>query len=126
MAEPITTTILGVTLWEYLGKPIVDKVKDKYSEKVLDKILSSFEIENDDKNIVKSELLKCNKSTFDNENIFLKFINENKNIQNLVNDKPIFIRSLVDIEDSEIDITPKNPYIQDSLNSIKNSKIKIG
>jgi len=126
MAEPITTTILGVTLWEYLGKPIVDKVKDRYSEKVLDKLLSSFEIENDDKNIVKSELLKCDQSTFDNENIFLKFINENKNIQNLINDKPIFIRSLVDIEDSEIDITPKNPYIQDSLNSIKNSKIKIG
>jgi hypothetical protein len=33
--EPITTIILAERLWEYLGEPIVDKIKDNYAEKVL-------------------------------------------------------------------------------------------
>ena len=123
--EPVTTTALGITLWEYLGKPIVDKVKDKYSEQMVNKALDILKIK-DDKKVIETELLECDDSILSNETKFLEFIKENKNIQNLLNENPIIIRSLVDIEDSEVDIASKSPYVNDSLNNIKNSKIKIG
>ncbi|MCJ8325621.1 MAG: hypothetical protein MJK08_00845 [Campylobacterales bacterium] len=124
--EPLTTTALGITLWEYLGKPIIDKIKDKYSEKMLNTILSTFKIENDDRKIIVLELLKCDKNILSNRDMFLNYINKNKNIQNLLKEKPIIIRSLVDIDNSEINIASKSPYMNDSFNNIKNSKIKIG
>ena len=124
--EPLTTTALGITLWEYLGKPIIDKIKDKYSEKMLNTILSTFKIENDDRKIIVLELLKCDKNILSNRDMFLNYINKNENIQNLLKEKPIIIRSLVDIDNSEINIASKSPYMNDSFNNIKNSKIKIG
>lgn len=81
--EPITTTALGITLWEYLGKPIVDKVKDKYSEKIIDKALTVLKVK-DDKKVIEAELLKCEDSVLSNKAKFLEFINENKNIQELL------------------------------------------
>jgi hypothetical protein len=123
--EPITTTTaLGIALWEYLGKPIVDKVKDKYSEQMLDLALSI--LKDDDKKVIKTELSKCDENILTNEVNFLKFINENINIQNLLKENPIIIRSLTDIEDSKIYIDSQNPSIIDSLNHIKNSEIKVG
>jgi hypothetical protein len=82
--EPIITTELGITLWEYLGKPIVAKVKDKYSEKMLDTALSILKIKDDDKKVIKTELLKCDESILTNKTKFLEFINENNNIQELL------------------------------------------
>jgi hypothetical protein len=81
--EPITATALGVALWEYLGKPIVDKIKDKYSEQMLDSALSILKIK-DDKKVIKTELLKCDESILTNETEFLEFINKNNNIQELL------------------------------------------
>ncbi len=81
--EPITTTALGTTLWEYLGKPIIEKIKDKYSEKMLDSALAVLKIK-DDKKVIKTELLKCDESILTNETKFLEFINKNKNIQELL------------------------------------------
>ncbi len=124
--EPITTTILGLQLWEYLGEPLIDKIKDKYSEKVIDSVLSTLQIDNDNKNVIKSEIKKCNENILINKENFLDYINQNKNIQNLLNEKPIIIRSLIDIDKSEINLKEKNLYIQDSLSNIKNSKINIG
>jgi hypothetical protein len=93
---------------------------------MLDLALSVLKIENDNDEIIKSELLKCDKNILTNKDIFLEYINENENIQNLLKEKSIIIRSLVDIEDSEIDIASESSYVKDSLNNIKNSKIKIG
>jgi hypothetical protein len=82
--EPITTTTLAITLWEYLGKPIIDKAKDKYSEKMLDLALSILKIKDNDKKVIKTELLKCDESILTNETKFLEFINKNNNIQELL------------------------------------------
>lgn len=81
--EPVTTTALGITLWEYLGKPIVDKVKDKYSEQIINKALNILKIK-DEKKVIETELLECDASILTNEAKFLEFINENKNIQELL------------------------------------------
>ena len=82
--EPITTTALGITLWEYLGKPIIDKVKDKYSEKMLDSALTALRIKDDDKKVIETEILSCDANILTSENDFLRFINENKKIKELL------------------------------------------
>jgi len=124
--EPISTSIIAIKLWEYLGEPLVDKIKDKYSEKIIDETLSLIKIENDEQNIIKNEIKQCDNKTLTNKENFLNFINNNKNIQKLLSEKPIIIRSLTNIEDSEVNLKEKSSYIQDSLNNIKNSKINIG
>ena len=82
--ELITTTALGITLWEYLGKPIVDKIKDKYSEQMIVSALSILKIKGNDKKIIEAELLKCDEGILTNKTKFLKFINENKQIEELL------------------------------------------
>jgi hypothetical protein len=81
--EPITitTTALGITLWEYLGKPFVDKAKDKYLEKTIDSVLSFLKIKDDDKKIIETELLKCTQDVLADKAKFLEFVNKNKKIE---------------------------------------------
>ena len=80
----LTIKEVGIKLWEYLGKPIVDKAIDKYSEQMLDSVLSILNIKDNDKKIIEAELLKCDKDILTNKTKFLKFINENKQIEELL------------------------------------------
>jgi len=81
--EPITTTILSVILWEALGEPIMDKVKEKYSERVIE-ALSKLPFSKEDKDIIEVEIIKCDNEILENKDKFLEYVELNPKIQNVL------------------------------------------
>ncbi len=84
--EPITIALLGTLLWDNLGQPIVDKVKDRYAEKVYDKVdnaLSNTSFKNEEKKLLEAEIIKFDDTVFQDKETFIKHIRENKIIQNM-------------------------------------------
>lgn len=82
--EPITTVILAETLWEYLGEPIVDKIKDNYAEKVLfaiSKLQSKFSLNKEEKKIIETEIIDVNFENVQTKEDFIEFIDKNERIQ---------------------------------------------
>jgi len=85
--ELITTTALGIVLWETLGKPIVEKVQEKYSEQVVSKVgeaLSKLPFSKKDKEIIEAEIVKCNQEVIEDKYRFLEYIEQNPKIQNIL------------------------------------------
>lgn len=86
--EPVTTTVLGIALWEYLGEPIIDKAKDKYAEEILnriDSVLSKFSFNSKEKEIIEVEIIESNVSEIENKEALINFMNKNENILNALN-----------------------------------------
>jgi predicted RNA binding protein with dsRBD fold (UPF0201 family) len=82
--EPITTVILAETLWEYLGEPIVDKIKDNYAEKVLfaiSELQSKFSLNKEEKEIIETEIIDVNFENIQTKEDFIEVIAKNERIQ---------------------------------------------
>jgi predicted RNA binding protein with dsRBD fold (UPF0201 family) len=85
--ELITTVILAETLWEYLGEPIVDKIKDNYAEKVLvaiGKLQSKFSLNKEEKETIETEIIDVNFENIQTKEDFIEFINKNERIQKIL------------------------------------------
>jgi anaerobic ribonucleoside-triphosphate reductase len=86
--EPITTIILAERLWEYLGEPIVDKIKDNYAEKVLvavKKLQSKFSLNKEEKEIIETEIIDVDFKNIQTKEDFIEFIDKNEKIQRIIN-----------------------------------------
>ncbi|CAA6809325.1 MAG: Unknown protein [uncultured Sulfurovum sp.] len=81
--EPVTATFLSVILWEALGEPLVDKVKERYSEKVME-ALSKLNFNKKDAEIIEAEIMKWDQEVLENKDKFSKYIEQNSEIQNVL------------------------------------------
>jgi len=100
--EPITvtTTILSVLLWEALGEPLVDKVKEKYSEKVVE-ALSKLDFTKEDKEIIEAEIINCDQEILENKDKFLEYIEQNPKIQNVLKQNSYSIKENYGVQHNE-------------------------
>ena len=81
--EPITTAIIGKIIWDNLGQPILDKTKEKYADKLLEKIdntLSRLPFKKEQLQIIEAEIINTGVEILSSENQFLEFINNNQKI----------------------------------------------
>jgi len=85
--ELLTTTALGMILWDTLGKPIVEKVqKEYYSKWVISKVgeaLSKLPFKKEEKDIIEAEILNCDQEIIEDKDKFLEYIKQNPKIQNI-------------------------------------------
>ena len=87
--EPFTTAIVGKFLWDNIGKVILDKAKERYSEKLLEKIeniLSKIPFNKKEFEIIETEIVNADMDTFKNEDSFLEYIDNNEKIIKILNE----------------------------------------
>jgi len=90
MAEPVSIGI-GLALWEYAVKPIVDSAKKEYGENIKEKLkssvntaLSKLPFKQNEIELIEAEIIKNEDSLLLNKDTFLEFINNNKNISQII------------------------------------------
>lgn len=90
MAEQVSIGI-GLALWEYVVKPIVDSAKDEYGENVkgklksvVKKFLHKLPFEKNELEIIEAEILEIDDKLFSNKDKFLGYINDNQNINQIM------------------------------------------
>jgi hypothetical protein len=98
--EPITTTILSVILWEALGEPLVDKVKETYSEKVVE-ALSKLDFNKKDTEIIEAEIVNCDQKILENKDKFLEYVEQNPKIQNVLKQSTYSIKENYGVQHNE-------------------------
>ena len=90
MAEPVSIGI-GLALWEYAVKPIVDSAKQEYGEAVKEKLksgvktaLSKLPFKQNEIEVIEAEIIEIDNSLFSNKEKFLEYINDNKSINEIM------------------------------------------
>ena len=90
MAEPISIGI-GLALWEYAVKPIVDSAKKEYGEGVKEKLKDSIKMalvklpfNRNELEVIKAEIIENDDNLFSNKEKFLEYINNNQNINQIM------------------------------------------
>jgi len=90
MAEPISIGI-GVALWEYTVKPVIDSAKKEYGESVKEKFkssvktaLSKLPFKQNEIEVIEAEIIKIDNSLLSNKEKFLEFISNNQNINQIM------------------------------------------
>ncbi len=87
--EPITTAFLGKILWDNLLQPVLDKSKEQYAHKLLEKIentLSSVPFKKEQIKLIEAELINTNEKVLSSEVQFLEFVKNNKKIIEILNE----------------------------------------
>ena len=85
--EPITAAILGSVLWDNLGQPVLDKAKEKYSEKVLEKIdavLVKLPFKKKERELIEAEIMNADKKLLTDKKNFIEFIQNNQRINEVL------------------------------------------
>jgi hypothetical protein len=90
MSEPISMGI-GLALWEYAVKPIVDSVKKEYGESVKEKLkdaiktpLSKLPFKKNELEVIEAEIIDNEDCLLLDKDSFLEFINSNQNISQII------------------------------------------
>ena len=84
---------LGALAWEYGLKPIVDSLKKEYGETVkiqlkngLSKAFEKLPFKKNELEIIEAEIIEADVSVLEDKENFFKFIQENTQIQELMNE----------------------------------------
>lgn len=87
--EPITAAILGSVLWENLGQPVLDKAKEQYSEKVLEKIdgvLAKLPFKKKELELIEAEIIDADIGLLTDKKNFIEFIQNNQKINEILSE----------------------------------------
>jgi len=90
MPEPISIGI-GLSLWEYAVKPVVDSAKKEYGESLKEKLkgsvkiaLSKLPFKKNELEVIEAEIIDNEDSLLSDKDRFLEFINSNQNINQII------------------------------------------
>jgi len=90
MPEPISIGI-GLALWEYAVKPVVDSAKKEYGESLKEKlkdsvktVLSKLPFKKNELEVIEAEIIDNEDSLLSDKDRFLEFINNNRNISQII------------------------------------------
>lgn len=90
MPEPISIGI-GLALWEYAVKPVVDSAKKEYGESLKEKLkgsvktaLSKLPFKKNELEVIEAEIIDNEDSLLSDKDRFLEFINSNQNISQII------------------------------------------
>jgi len=90
MPEPITS-VAAALIWEYALKPVADSIKKEYGEETkellksgIEKALKKLAFQKKELEVIEAEIIKTNITILTDENKFLEFLKQNKQINDVI------------------------------------------
>lgn len=81
--EPISAAVVGKILWDNLGQPVLEKAKEQYAEKFLEKFnsaLSKLPFKKKELEVIAAEIINAKIENVNDEKKFLMFMETNQKI----------------------------------------------
>lgn len=92
MPEPITLGA-GALIWEYAVKPVVKSIEKEYGEETkkllksgIGRVFEKLPFQKKELEVIEAEIIDTDLTTLTNKSKFLKFIAENQEIANILNE----------------------------------------
>ncbi|HFU75564.1 MAG TPA: hypothetical protein ENK66_04885 [Arcobacter sp.] len=89
--EPVSTSLIGVAIWEYALKPVVDSIRKEYGEETkkllkssLNKAFEKLPFQKKELELIETEIVEADISILTDEKKFLEFFEKNKQISDVI------------------------------------------
>ena len=114
MAEPISMSA-GALIWEFVLKPIVDDIKKEYGSETkkllkesLNKLFKKLPFSKKEIELIETEIIEADIKVLSDKKRFLKYLQNNQTIQNILNQSTYNIGENYGVQHNEGNVTINN------------------